>query len=75
MQFQADQHALTRAIYLLEKKVNEKTEMIGRLRRTLALTDVKTTKSSKNVQTLEVCSVEFTSNIIQFRTLLFDMQG
>lgn len=59
MKFQSDLHAMSRAIRQLKQKISEKTEMVGRLRRTLALTDVKIAKSSKNVQTLEVCSKRF----------------
>lgn len=54
MHFQSDLYAKTRAIRQLKQKIAEKTEMNGRLRRSLALTEVKIAKSSKNVQTLEV---------------------
>ncbi|KAI6183209.1 hypothetical protein M3Y97_00464100 [Aphelenchoides bicaudatus] len=68
MHFQSDLYAKTRAIRQLKQKIAEKTEMNGRLRRSLALTEVKIAKSSKNVQTLENAAARH-SKLIEEKTM------
>lgn len=54
MHFQSEMFEHDRSVRYLKQKIKEKKESIERLGRTLALTDVKVAKISKNVQTLEV---------------------
>jgi predicted RNase H-like nuclease (RuvC/YqgF family) len=55
MNFQSDTYARARSIHQLKQKIIEKTKAIDQLKRALVLTDMRIVKSTKNVQTLQVC--------------------
>lgn len=63
MNLTADLHAKQRSVVDLRKRIHDAKDSIGRLKRRLALTEVRTNKCGKNVKTLEKKAVSHANRI------------